>query len=77
MSSGTPDSGPLFTYGICPATACENLYGNASAPAREARTGAQGKAEAQLSSSAVMPRVMLGSTGTPGPIVVEKVTFFR
>ena len=29
------------------------------------------------SSSSAKPRVMLGSTGTPGPIVVVKVTFLR
>ncbi|GEM_PF-1815251 len=31
----------------------------------------------QLASSAAMSRVMLGSTGMPGPIVELKVTFFR
>jgi hypothetical protein len=37
---------------------------------------AQGQAVASASSS-VKPRVLLGSTGMPGPIVVVNVTFFR
>ena len=37
---------------------------------------ARGQAEAS-SSSSVKLRVLLGSTGMPGPIVVVKVTFFR
>ena len=37
---------------------------------------AQGQAVASASSS-VKPRVLLGSTGMPGPIVVANVTFFR
>lgn len=42
---------------------------------RPPSTGARG--EAQASSSAATLRVRLGSTWTPGPMVVETVTFFR
>lgn len=47
------------------------------APARKRAGAFTSESAGQLSSSDVRPRVTLGSTGTPGPIVVEKVTFFR
>jgi hypothetical protein len=45
-------------------------------PCRGPAACAQGQAVASARSS-VKPRVLLGSTGMPGPIVVVNVTFFR
>ena len=36
-----------------------------------------GYAAGAAASSSVKPRVLFGSTGMPGPIVVVNVTFFR
>ncbi len=50
--------------------------GKRKSPARN-RARLDQRDDAYASSSAVRPRVTFGSTGTPGPMVVENVTFFR
>src|SRR4051812_46322891 len=59
---------------IAPAPGCP---GTPRAPQRRALRGPRRNADQAVGSSAVRFRVRFGSTGTPGPIVVEMVTFFR
>ena len=46
-------------------------------PAREAPVASDGLPQAVAVSSTSRLRVRFGSTGMPGPMVVETVTFFR
>ena len=65
------------TSGFVPRPTEEGLT-NDERPRSEVRCGALGQAAAQaVGSSTSMLRVRFGSTGMPGPIVVETVTFFR